>query len=258
VEEVDLATEETRTRRALRRVGEIVSAGRYSRRLQQELTRAGYYGSSAPFLYLGAKMTLLLVGLSTGVALAVALDLPTAIEVAIAAFVTALPFFLPNLVVMMRRERRSSEVRRRLPDAVDLLEICVSAGMGLDMAWGSVSEEIRRVSTILADEMELTNLEISLGVPRTTAMRHMAERTGADEISSIVSILVQTERFGASIIDALATFAKSMRETASTRAEENAEKMAVKMLFPMVLFIFPALLIVMVGPAVMNIVSVMT
>jgi hypothetical protein len=155
------------------------------------------------------------------------------------------------------RDRRRKNIRRHLPDAVDLIEICVSAGLGLDQSWNSVAEEIRRVCPTLADEMELTNLEISLGASRAVAMRHMAERTGAEDISSLVALLVQSERFGASIVDALRTFATTMRETWSRRAEEGAEQMAVKMLFPMVLFIFPALLIVMVGPAVLGFIQAM-
>jgi tight adherence protein C len=131
-----------------------------------------------------------------------------------------------------------------------MLEICVSAGMGLDAAWNSVSDEVRRVSDHMSDEMELTNLEINLGTPRAVAMRHMAERTGVEDISSLVTLLLQSERFGASIVDALRTFARSLREIRSQRAEENAEKMAVKLLFPMVFFIFPVLFVVMVGPAV--------
>jgi tight adherence protein C len=163
--------------------------------------------------------------------------------------VAAILFFLPNIVVSSRRNRRRAEVRRHLPDAVDLLEICVSAGMGLDMAWNHVGDEIRNVSLVLADEMALTVLEIQLGAPRTLAMRHMAERTGAEELASLVALLVQSDRFGTSIADSLRTFAVGMRETRSQRAEEQAEKTAVKLLFPLVFFIFPVMLIVMVGPA---------
>ncbi len=153
----------------------------------------------------------------------------------------------------MRRE----EVRRHLPDAVDLLEISVSAGMGLDMAWNMVTDEIRRVSTTLADEMALTNLEIHLGAPRAEAMRHMAQRTGAEEISSLVAVLVQTDRFGTSVAKALENFTSSMREGRSFRAQEVAEKMAVKLLFPMVIFIFPAVLVVLAGPAVIGLFKIL-
>jgi tight adherence protein C len=121
--------------------------------------------------------------------------------------------------------------------------------MGLDMAWNHVCDEIRSVSHVLSDEMALTVLEINLGAPRTVAMRHMAERTGAEELASLVALLVQSDRFGTSVADSLRTFAVGMREQRSQRAEEQAEKTAVKLLFPLVFFIFPVMLIVMVGPA---------
>jgi tight adherence protein C len=165
---------------------------------------------------------------------------------------SAMLFFIPNLAVGIRRDKRRAEVKKVLPDAVDMLEICVSSGMGIDAAWTAVGDEIRRVSPTFADEMELTNLEVSLGVPRAVAMRHMADRTGAEDLSSLVALLVQSERFGAGIIEALTTFAKTMRETRGQRAEEAAEKMAVKLLFPMVMFIFPALILIMVGPALIQ------
>jgi tight adherence protein C len=168
------------------------------------------------------------------------------------AMISALFSFLPNFWVSVRRDRRRLDVQIHLADAVDLLEICVSSGMGLDMAWNSVSDEMRRVSTTLADEMALTNLEIHLGAPRAQAMRNMAARTGAEEISSMVATIVQSDRFGTSIADALRVFATSMREQRSQKAEEAAEKMAVMLLFPMVLCIFPAMLIVVAAPSVIT------
>jgi tight adherence protein C len=130
--------------------------------------------------------------------------------------------------------------------------------MGLDMGWNAVADESRRVSDTLADEMALTNLEMHLGANRTSAMRHMVERTGVDELGSLVAVLVQSERFGTSITEALRTFAKSMREIRSQRAQECAEKMAVKLIFPMVLFIFPVTFIVVGGPAAMKLLEIMT
>jgi len=133
-----------------------------------------------------------------------------------------------------------------------MLEICVSAGMGLDAAWNNVAEESRKVSPVLADEMELTNLEINLGLGRAIAMRHMAERTNVPDISSLVALLIQAERFGASVVEALKGYAETMRELRRQGAGEEAGKMAVKLIFPMVLFVFPPLLMVMVGPALIG------
>jgi tight adherence protein C len=105
--------------------------------------------------------------------------------------------------------------------------------------------------------MALTNLEIHLGSPRGTAMRNMAERTGVDELSSLVAVLIQSERFGTSISEAMRSFASGMRETRSQKAEEMAEKTAVKLLFPMVVFVFPAILIVAAGPAALKIAAIL-
>ena len=240
-----------------RRAGELVTPQGASLSLRQKLAAAGYHGASSAEVFLGAKLLLLIVGGGAVAALLLRADMPMGTTLLLAAFGGAVLFFVPDLVVGIARDRRREEIRRNLPGAIDLLEICVSAGLGLDQAWTSVAEEIRRVSPTLADEMELTNLEISLGTSRAVAMRHMAERTGAADISSLVALLVQSERFGASIVDALRTFATTMRETWSQRAEEAAERMAVKMLFPMVMFIFPALLIVLVGPALLGLIEVL-
>ncbi len=247
----------SRVVQSLSSVGQRASSGQFSSSLQRQLARAGYPSPSAPAVYVGAKIVVFLIGISLAAILGLLLrtSFQNCLLLIVAAGVVA--FLLPNLHVHRRQQRRYHEIRTRLPDAVDLLEICVSSGMGLDMAWNAVSQEIQRVSTTLADEMELTRLEIHLGVPRTEAMRHMAERTGVEDISSLVALLVQSDRFGASIVHALETFATTMRDVQSKRAEESAEKMAVKLIFPMVLFIFPTLFLVMVGPAVMRIVDVM-
>lgn len=240
---------------ALHQLGERVAAGQVSRGMHQDLARAGFHSSTAADVYIGIKVLCFVVG----VVLFSGLLIPLTTGFAFTLFVIMLGatslFFAPNLFVALRRDQRRAEVARHLPDSIDLLEICVSSGMGLDMAWNSVAHQIRGVSGTFADEMELTNLEINLGVPRSTAMRHMAERTGAEDISSLVALLIQSDRFGASIVDALRTFAQSMRETRSQKAGEAAEKMSVKLLFPMVLFIFPALLIVMVGPAILELLN---
>ena len=243
---------ENRLVHTLAELGAKLNSGTGSRELREKLATAGFHAEAAASIYMGSKLLLLCVGALVAGALVLPLMLKAAVKLSLVAMVAGICFLVPNMVLGLRRRSRSQKIRRNLPDAIDLLEICVSAGMGLDMAWNAVAEEVRRVNPPLADEMELTNLEINLGSGRAVAMRHMAERTGAEEISSLVALLVQAERFGASIVDALTTFADTMREMRSSRAEEAAEKMTVKMLFPMVLFIFPPLLIVMVGPAVVE------
>ncbi len=139
-----------------------------------------------------------------------------------------------------------------LPDVIDLLEISTAAGMGLSMAWNALTEQIRAVSPTMANEMALVNLETHLGSSQIDALRHMVRRTGVDELSSLVALLVQTEQFGTGIAEALRTFAVSMREIRSFNAQERAEKVAVKMLFPMVGFLYPATVMIMVGPGFMT------
>jgi len=239
----------TRAVRTLGHVGAAVSTGVFSQTLKKSLASAGYQGPSAPAVYIGAKVTLLLLGSVTLLAIVLPTPLEAFHKVTLVLLGAGGLFFVPNVLVYVRRRAREIEIRHHLPEAVDMLEICISAGIGLDMAWNMVAEEIRPVSGHLADEMTLTNLEIHLGVPRIDAMQHMAERTGADELGSLVGALVQSERFGTSVGVALRTFAEGMREDRSANAQESAEITAVKLLFPMVLCIFPALLIVIAGPA---------
>lgn len=237
---------------SMRRLGELLSKREVSGQLRRSLASAGIYSPEAPSVYLGYKalfFALAFLGLSAALGPA---ELPLGQKVLLIALGAAAFFFLPNVLLAQRRNRRQTEVQRHLPDAVDMLEICVSAGMGLDAAWNNVAEESRRVSPVLADEMELTNLEINLGLGRATAMRHMAERTGVPDISSLVALLIQADRFGASVVQALKVYAETMRELRRQRAEEEAERTAVKLLFPMVLFIFPPLLIILVGPALIG------
>ncbi|MHC4718646.1 MAG: type II secretion system F family protein [Planctomycetota bacterium] len=239
-------------------LGKVIAPGRASVKLRKELAEAGFHGASAAQVFLGVKLLCLVGGLVGLAAVAALLESSLPVKALLVLIGSGVLFLVPNLVVSVRRQKRRTDVRRHLPEAVDLLEVCVSSGMGLDMAWNLVGDEVRRVSTVLADEMALTNLEIHLGSPRMVAMRNLSERTGVQEIGSLVAVLVQSERFGTSVADALRAFASSMREGRATRASEEAERMAVRMLFPMVLFIFPALLIVLVGPAGMTLAKMLS
>jgi len=230
-------------------IGTAISSRRTSSSLSEQLTQAGYHDPGAAAVYMGAKVMLLIVGLLISASVTLSTPMGMQTRVVLIMMTSMGLFFIPNIVVSSRRARRAREIRRYLADAIDLLEICASSGMGIDMAWNAVADEVRPVSVTLADEMALTNLEIHLGAKRADAMRHMARRTGADELSSLVAVLVQSEKFGTSITDALRNFATSMREARSQRAQETAEKMAIKLIFPMIMFIFPAAVMVMAGPA---------
>jgi tight adherence protein C len=240
---------QTRLAEALEHVGRAVSTKAPASDLRLKLAHAGYFDPNAPTIFIGAQLMLVVLAIPLGgiVALATRLSLLPALCVVVT--VVAIFAYLPNVFVSARKSQRRMEVRQQLPDAIDLLEICVSSGMGLDMAWNAVADEFRGVSSILADEMSLCTLEIHLGAPRAVALRNMAERTGVEDISSLVATLVQSERFGTSISQALRIYADAMRTERSQRAEEAAEKLTIKLLFPMVVFIFPVLFLVILGPA---------
>ena len=247
------AFRQSRLVRFVEQVGNYVSHGRASTNLWEQLIRAGYMSRAAPAVYTGVKMVLFAVGLIVAALLVLPLDIVTSRKIVLVALGGAVPFFVPNLIVRMQEQKRRDEIRRYLPDAVDLLEICVVSGIGLDMAWNMVAEEIHHVSTVLGNAMDLSNFEMHLGSSRTQAMRNMAARTGADQLSSLAAILVQSERFGTSVATALQEFASWMRDERHMRAEEEAEKLPMKLLFPMALFIFPAIMVVALGPALIHI-----
>ena len=241
----------------LSRLGHMVSFGKISASLSERLAQAGFYHSSGPATFLGLKFALLVAGLLASVILVVPAPFPILFKFYIVVMVSGVLFFLPNILLRLRFAERKREVRSNLPTAIDLIEVCVTAGMGLDQAWNAVGDEMRSVSDTLADEMALMNLEIQLGEPRATALRNMAKRTGAEELFSLTALLVQSERFGTGVAEALRTFSESMREHRSMMAEQEAEKTAVKLLFPLVFLIFPVMLVVMVGPAAITLNEIM-
>ena len=233
-------------------IGRYMSHGHTQASLGEQLARAGYYGRKAPWVFIGVKVSLVGLAGTLAALTLVPLELSVPMKGLLVMTAATVVMFLPNMYVSLRRHHRCQEIRENLPDTVDLMEVCVSAGMGLDMAWNVVANEIRRVSGTLADEMALANLEIHLGAARPKAMKNLADRTGVEEIGSLAAVLLQTERFGTSVARALRTFASAMREERTFRAEESAEKMAVRLLFPMVLFIFPSVLVVAAGPAMIT------
>jgi tight adherence protein C len=239
------------------RLGEMVGVSKSSKGIRKLLARAGYQGDSAIAVFMGSKVILLAIA----IAILGVLSLPLAWSGPIKIFVILLgastAFYIPNFFVRMKCNSRELQIRRNLPDAVDLLEICVSGGMGIDQAWNVVTDEISSVSMLLGDEMAFTNLEIHLGASRSQAMRHMGERTGCQEASSLAAALTQSEHFGTSIGETLRVFAGSMREQRSNLAAETAEKMAVKLLFPLIFLIFPAIFVVVVGPSGIELIRLM-
>ena len=164
-----------------------------------------------------------------------------------------LGYLLPDIWLMWRVSRRQHKIRLGLPDGLDLLVICVEAGLGLDQALLRVSQELRIAHPELTDELQLVNVEMRLGKTRLDALRELARRTGLEDIKSLVAMLIQTERFGTSIAQSLRVHSDELRMKRRQRAEEAAAKTTVKMVPVLVFFIFPALMVVILGPAVIAI-----
>jgi tight adherence protein C len=242
----------------LEKIGNLASHGNPSTTLWEQLTRAGYYHSTATAVYTGIKLVLFIIGVVASSFLVLPLKPTFAAKLTMIFLSGVILFFIPNIVVLVKLKKRHDEIKRHMPVMIDLLEICVSSGIALDMAWNIVCDEIRHVSPVLSNSMSLASFEMHLGSGRIEAMRNMSRRTGVDELSSLAAILIQTDRFGTSIADTLKIFAESMRQERSYSAQEAAEKMAVKLLIPMVCFFFPAVLIVAVGPALINITRSLT
>lgn len=162
--------------------------------------------------------------------------------------------YLPNLALRWMASRRKREIFENFPDAADLMLVCVEAGMGLDAALGKVTDEIRIKSEALAEELHWTNLEMRAGSTREKSLRNLAARTGVDEIHTFTAMLAQADRFGTSIGESLRVFSDDLRHKRQMRAEELAAKIPTKMLLPLVTCIFPAIIMVVLGPAIIRIV----
>lgn len=174
------------------------------------------------------------------------------------AVATMLGWMLPFVFVRLRVRRRQNELQRALPDALDLMVVCVEAGLGMNQALMRVGEEMERLSPPICDELMVVGLEIRAGTPRPEALRNLATRTGVDDIRALVGMMIQTDRFGTSVARALRVQSDSLRTKRRQRAEEQAAKTSIKMLFPLVFFIFPALFIAILGPAVFHLAELFT
>jgi tight adherence protein C len=158
-------------------------------------------------------------------------------------------FYLPNLWIKFRISSRKDKVERGLPDALDLMVVCVEAGTGLDAALSRTAEEMKKANSVFAEELELVNLEIRAGKPRQEALKNLAWRTDLEDLSNLTTLLIQTEKFGTSIAQALRVHSDFMRTKRFQRAEELAQKMPVKLIFPLAVFILPMFFLITLGPA---------
>ncbi|HTM24165.1 MAG TPA: type II secretion system F family protein [Vicinamibacterales bacterium] len=220
--------------------------------LRLRLVQAGYRRDEAITIFFGARVAFALVMFSL---FASSIFMRPNITVALAAM--GLGYVLPGMLLARMAKRRAHRIRLSLADALDLLVVSVEAGLGLDQALTRVGTELAFAHPELSDELRLINLELRAGKPRSEALRNLADRTGVDDLSSLVTMLIQTDKFGTSVAQSLRVYSDTLRTKRRQRAEEAAAKTGVKMVFPLVLCIFPAIWVVTIGPAAIRFITVL-
>jgi tight adherence protein C len=227
--------------------------------LRTRFLHAGYRSKSVPIAYFAGKTVLALALPSAFLLYAGIGELQLGAEMMLATLLglAISGYYLPNLVLARTIAVRQRELFESFPDAIDLMTVCIEAGLGLDAAMMRVGEEMRLKSEVLTTEFHLVSLELRAGLSRELALRNLSLRTGIEEIEAFVSMLLQADRFGTSVGASLRVHSDTLRATRRLRAEEAAEKIAVKLLFPLIFFIFPSLLVVLMGPSFINIYRVL-
>jgi tight adherence protein C len=218
-------------------------------KLRIKLANAGFRAESAPSIFLGIKFAGLVAGLFLFGGGSLISQGFTQKALMYTVFGAGGLFYLPELIVGFIRKSRQQQIFLGLPDALDLLVVCVEAGLALDQAMRKVSEEMAGTYRVIAQEFGLCNLQLQMGRPRVEVLRELGTRTGVDDVKALVGIMIQADKFGSSIAQALRVQSDSMRTRRRQLAEEKAAKTAVKLIFPLVIFIFPGIFVVLVGPA---------
>jgi len=220
-------------------------------KLKASMLHAGFRQHNALEIFWGVKIGLGLVGV--GLALILTLGVLTQMQIqmrlALGVLVTGLFFYIPGMVLARRIKNRQTAIQKGLPDALDLLVVCVESGMSLDAAIHRVGQEMQNKEPLLSNELILLTLELRAGKSRREALKNLSMRIGLEDVNSLVAMLIQADIFGTSIAQTLRIYADTMRTKRFQRAEEMAAKLPVKLLFPLVFFIFPTLLMVILGPA---------
>jgi tight adherence protein C len=237
----------------LKRVGERApKSPREMGNLRLRLVQAGYRRDEALTIFFGIR-----VAFAFGLFLLISTNLLFKANMLVALGGLGLGYVLPGMVLARVAKRRAHRIRLSLADMLDLLVVSVEAGLGLDQALSRVGAELAFAYPELSDELRLINLELRAGKPRGEALRNLADRTGVDDLSSIVTMLIQTDKFGTSIAQSLRVASETLRTKRRQRAEEAAAKTGVKMVFPLVLCIFPSIWVVTLGSAVIKFIQVL-
>jgi tight adherence protein C len=221
-------------------------------KIQLRLVQAGYRRSDAVAIFLGIRFGCALIAFAL-----LATPVLMRPNLGLALLAAGMGYMIPGMLLARLGARRQHRIRLSLADALDLLVVSVEAGLGLDQAMARVGQELAFAYPDLSGELRLVNLELLAGTPRADALRNLADRTGVDDLRSLVAMLVQTDKFGTSVANSLRVFSDTLRTKRRQRAEEAAAKTGVKMVFPLVLCIFPAVWVVTLGPAAIKFVRVL-
>jgi tight adherence protein C len=226
-------------------------------KLKTKLSYAGFRRESAPSIFLGLKTICLLIGFLIGGGTLYFTKGATNETLMYTVASAGIAFYVPEVVLFFLKKSRQNNIFFGLPDALDLMVVCVEAGLGLDQAMRKVSEEMKKTFVVIAEEFGLCNLHLQMGKARNEVLHDLGARTGVDDLKALAAILIQADKFGSSVAQALRVQSDSMRTRRRQMAEEKAAKTAVKLIFPLVLFIFPAIFIVLVGPAAITMINEM-
>ena len=226
-------------------------------KLQKQLLQAGYRSQDATTVFRAIQITLMIAVPTSIATLCFILDRPLNNFVIWGLIGAAFGFYFPPYIVRKMITRRQQRITWALADSMDLMVVAVEAGLGLNAALNRVGEELKGLHPDMHHEIELVNLEIRVGRGREEALRNLAERTGIDDIRSFVALLIQADRYGSSIAKAVRIFAESLRNKRRQRAEQSSQKAALKLLFPLTLFLFPVIIMVVLGPALLNLIDLL-
>jgi tight adherence protein C len=226
-------------------------------KLKLELSYAGFRSDNAPSVYIALRVIGGVVGLFLGAGIGLFTGGANMTAVVKTVITAATLFYMPTLILMWMAKKRKEQIFLGLPDCLDLMVVCVEAGLGLDQAMRKVAEEMRKSFRVISEEFGIANMQLQMGRGRTQVLQELGIRSGVDELRALASILIQADKFGSSIAQALRVQSDSMRTRRKQIAEEKAAKTAVKLIFPLVLFIFPGIFVVLVGPAAITMVREM-
>ncbi len=218
-------------------------------KLVQRLSEAGFRSEEAPAIFLSLKVIFAVSALVIGGGTSLFINGFTQNVPLHTIFAGGAAFYAPELLLDFLRKSRKKQITLGLPDCLDLLVVSVEAGLGLDQAMRKVSEEMKSSFRVLAEEIQLCTLHLQMGKVRASVLQDLGQRTGVEDLRTLATLLIQADKFGSGVAQALRVQSDSMRIKRQQLAEEKAAKTAVKLIFPLVIFIFPGVFVVLVGPA---------